>query len=392
MVIGMSALGILATFAFQVIVARQLSPAEFGLVAAFLALVNIAAIGAGALQNAIAVQVAKSPQVEAKRLRLPAPRRIQLDSTTYEAAILGGVGALIVVLSSDPLSQALNTSPDVILVAALTIPLSFFFSRDLGILQGLHRTNATVGWSTLASILRLFVTSIAVVALSTAWSAIIAIALTLIMVTIALSVDTKRIGHTTVHRPFDAKTSIVILATLLFAWLTNVDVIFIRAFTDPDSAGTYAVAATVVKASLIVPRTISLWLLPKLAGSSPTRSASGFNETLAISITGTLGLAAILLLWGQPLFTFVFGAQYSMSNNFLALVGVTFTPWVACQAILIRSNAHPRWLSILVLMLGAACQAAVFTALLPNMSAALIGSAVVGLIVSIALFAIARPR
>lgn len=382
----LSGVGILATFLFQVATARLLAPSEYGLVAAFLAIVNIAAIGAGALQNAVTVQVAK----QENSLRLAASSQYSkvfgrlfstFDATTIEAAVLGFSGAILLLLFYEPLSQELHTDPIILFAAAATIPISFFISRDLGILQGKERTVATVTWSTLSAVFRLLLAVLFLLAFQNAGAAILGVFIALVITVIALWIQVKQSNYKATHRPFNVASLSVIGITILFAWLTNIDIVFVRADLSAADAGNYAVAASIIKATLIVPGTISLFLLPKLAKqTSISPLGKPLLVTLIVSLSGILILTALLFLFGSYIFGIIFGHQYDFSNSFLATVSITFTPWLLSQALLIKLNARTIFIGVPMLFVIALAQAVLFSFTLPNLNAALWGNGAVGIV------------
>lgn len=382
----LSGIGILATFLFQVATARLLSPSEYGLVAAFLAIVNIAAIGAGALQNAVTVQVAKQESTPRLPLVRENSRVFRLifstfDATTVEAAALGFSGAILLLLFYKPLSQQLHTDPIILVAAAVTIPISFFISRDLGILQGKEKTLATVSWSTLSAVIRLLFVIALLLAFQSAGAAILGVFLALVVTVIALWAQVKRSSYKATHRPFNVASLSVIGITILFAWLTNIDIVFVRADLPGAEAGNYAVAASIIKATLIVPGTISLYLLPRLAKQHSNNTlGKPLLLTLLVSLTGILILTAVLFTFGSSIFELIFGHQYELSNPFLATVSFTFTPWLLSQALLIKLNARTLFIGVPLLFAISLVQATLFSVTLPNLDAALWGNGAVGMV------------
>jgi O-antigen/teichoic acid export membrane protein len=378
-----SMVGILATFVFQIVTARLLSPSDYGLVAAFLAIVNIAAIGAGALQNAVAVQVAKRDAVdpsEGNSLRRRSFLCNKFDATTVEAGGLGMIGALALAVFSVPLAAALHTSVIVVLLAAITVPLSFFTSRDFGILQGSHRPVATVGWTTMAAGIRLILVSVFLIALPSAGAAIFGVFLAVVVTIVGLRLTVRTEPYKSIHAPFNRSTLIVISSMILFAWLTNIDLVYVRALLPPSDAGTYAVAAGVVKATLIVPGTISLFLLPRLAKSSKSSKPFGREMGLSLVLAGSTiaALSVIFLLWGSKLLSLIFGSSYQFDNAFLGGLAIAFTPWIICQTLLIRLNAHATTVGVYAFLAAAAVQLVVFLSS-SNLAAMVVGNGIVGM-------------
>lgn len=390
----LSGTGILATFLFQIFTARLLSPSEYGLVASFLAIVNIAAIGAGALQNAVTVQVAKNrekPKVldNSNSFKMLGKLFKSFDATSIEAAGLGACGALLLLIFYKPISQQLQTEPIIIVAAALTIPMSFFISRDLGILQGFEKTVATVSWSTLSAVFRLILAILFVISFQNAGAAIVGIFLALLVTVLSLWAQVKKSNYKSIHKPFGVTTLTIIGSSILFAWLTNIDIVFVRAQTTQVVAGNYAVAAALIKATLIIPGTVSLFLLPKLA-KKPTSNTidRSLYVTMMISFFGISAFSCILFFFGSTIFSILFGNQYALTNEFLATVAFTFSPWLLAQALLIKLNAKAVRIGVPLLVVIAICQAIMFTATLPNLEVAIWSNGAIGLSCFAAIYAV----
>lgn len=381
----LSAIGIVTTFLFQIATARFLSPSEYGLVAAFLAIVNIAAIGAGALQNAVTVQVAKKEIASTRNSGNFNSARSKIifekfDATTVEAAGLGLGGALLLLILYKPLSEQLNTQPIVLVAAAATIPMSFFISRDLGILQGTEKTVATVTWSTLSAILRLVLVLVFVLTYQSAGAAILGVFLALSITVIALWVQVSRTNYTSIHRPFNLASLSVIFMSILFAWLTNIDIVFVRALIPATDSGNYAVVASLIKASLIIPGTVSLFLLPKLAKQSGNSLGKPLFATLIFSFAAIILFTGLMYFFGSFLFSLIFGSQYQLSNYFLATVSFTFLPWLLAQALLIKLNAQARFIGIPILVAVGIAQSLIFIQTLPNLELAIWSNGAIGVV------------
>jgi O-antigen/teichoic acid export membrane protein len=144
-------LGVLATVVFQIVAARSLVGREFALFATFLSIVNIAAIGSGALQNAVAVNMARSPSFDVDR----APLGPVKNSTLIEAIWLGGSGAVLVVGIFSNTQTGLKEIPAIVFLAAVTVPLSFIFAQQVGLIQGAGHPVSTISWSTTSTFIRL---------------------------------------------------------------------------------------------------------------------------------------------------------------------------------------------------------------------------------------------
>lgn len=376
-----SALGIFAAFLFQIMTARFLGPIDFSLFAAFLAIVNIGAIGSTALQNAVTVQTARFIAVGKS-----GERSSKLDPTLIEATVIGLAFSMAIAAFSGPLSDYLGAPTWTVLLAALSLILSFLLARHLGIIQGSGQALSTVWWSSGHAIVRLIIGSSVFLFAFGVGGFVAVVMVSMLVMTIWVSLFLRKIPYRPDHAPFDRATIAVLMSTIAFAWLTNVDVIFLRALANPLDSGNYAVVALLVKTGFIIPGTLSLYFLPKLTvkNSGP----SGLSIPIAITTLGILVLTTFLWLFGPLVVRTFFGASYVVTSEFLLLMCVSLAPWVLLQTILIRTNGLATIAAPIVLILSAAIQWPIFAFTLPNIEAMIISNGALGILVCLALWAI----
>lgn len=370
----LSGLGILLTFGFQIYSTRVLGPTEFAQFASFLSVVNIAAIGSGALQNSIAVNVAR----QSGSTGHPSPVK-KINGSLIEALVLGLGGGILVLCLVPLIPSAINGNWWLMGAAAFTIPLSFLLARENGLLQGSHRSVATVAWSTVNTGLRIALLAVALVFIADPLTALIlTVTVSIGLTTIGAWQNARRVLTPIDYAPFTSTTAIVLVSTIAFAWLTNVDVLMVGSISDATLAGNYALAATIVKISLIVPGTLSLLFLSRFAATNAT------NERLTewMSVGAVAVGAGVLALAGSAIISAVFGPQYDIDNGFLALVAVTFAPWVYVQALMIKTNALSIRAAAFGLVAAVAVQFVAYQLTLPNVTVAIIVNGVLGLIVA----------
>lgn len=371
--------GIVATFLFQILTARSLGPADYGLFAAFLAIVNIGAIGSGALQNSVTVQTA----YELQKTTTPGKKKI-LDPTLIEALAIGLVGLIVILAVSPVLSQSLNASLPVIVIAGVSFPLSFLLARNLGIIQGHGLAQQTVWWSTGAAGIRLILGVIAVVFAFGLAGFIGAVIASLVIISVWLALNLSNVSRRPQHAPFNRATIAVLLSTILFAWLTNVDVIFVRALVQPEESGNYAVLASLVKTGFIIPGTLSLYFLPRLVGKS--ESSSSLKLPMLITVAGILILTLVLWLVGPQLISLLFGAQYQVPSLLVLIMCFSAVPWVISQTLLMRTNALATLIAPVLLALSTAVQWPVMSLSLPNIENMLIFNGLIGVGLAVSLW------
>lgn len=380
-----SGLGILATAGFQVAMTRGLGPESFGLLASFLALINIAAIGSSALRNSVAVAMAASPP----QATATPPRR-RLDSSMIEALALGGLCTVAVVMTTPWLASALESNVLALLLAAATITPYFLFSRHLGLLQGTGDSRSVVWWTTGAQLAQL---ALALVALALGYDAIgilVVFLVTAILATAGSGRQARGLRVAPTTRPFSIDSSVVLLLTIAGAWLTNVDVILVRSGASELVAGSYAAATMLVKTVLILPATLSLYLLPRFVRSRGDHALTrlGVTLTMAITLAGGLLIFLVLVVAGPAIVTFLFGSAYRLAIDFLPALALMWLPWALVQALLVRITSLASKGGLVVLVVAAAGQWIGVSAMLPDITAMVTLNGSLGVVVLLTLFAI----
>lgn len=381
-----SVAGILAAFVFQIITARALGPSDFSLFAAFLAIINIGAIGSSALQNSVTVQTALT--LHSDLMEKGTKRRF--DSSLVESLALG-LGALFVLaIFSTPIGLALDASPAIVGLAAISFPLTFVLARNLGVLQGHELAQQTVWWSTAAGVIRVLF-GIAALVLASGFSGLVAAVIISLFVTLLLvGRYIRRLDGRPAHMPFDKATIAVLVSSITFAWLTNVDVVFVRALSNHVDAGLYAVSATLVKTGFIVPGTLSLYFLPKFVKEGS--DTGKLNFPIFVTTLGMLVLTAFLVLLGPFVIKLLFGPHYDVDSFFLLALCLSSAPWVFIQTLLIRANSQASIRAAIFLVLSAAIQWPVFILTLPNIELMLMANGILGVTLLAALILILHKR
>lgn len=372
--------GIIAAFLFQVITARALGPSDFSLFASFIAIVNIGAIGSGALQNSVTVQTAlelrgQKPELSLKR---------KLDPSLVEALSLGILGMLIVLVFSKQIAEMLDAPEMAIFLASSTFPMTFILARHLGIIQGHGKAQTTVWWSTGTGILRLMFAVVSYILLIPVAGYVASVIISILIATVGVSVYLRKIPTRPQHVAFDKATISVLLSTVFFAWMTNIDVIFVRSLVDHTEAGIYAVSATIVKTGFIIPGTLSLYFLPKLVGRFRQSSASiTLRIPMIITASGILILTVVLFFVGPYLVQFFFGSEYAVSGVFLLLLCLSNAPWIFVQALMIQTNADTSIKAMSVLFIALTAQWPMMFLLLPNIIYMLVANGIIGLLIAV---------
>ncbi|QIG38305.1 oligosaccharide flippase family protein [Microbacterium sp. 4R-513] len=369
-----SVLGVVASFVFQVASARYLAPVDFGLLSAFLVVVSTAAVGSSSLQNIVTVQTAAA---------LVAPARVRPSRRMpWEAIAVGVGGGAVVAVVSPWLATALDTSPSVILAAAVCIPLSFVFADALGLLQGSGDVSRAVWWSTISLVARIVLLFVAVL-IGAGLAGVIGsvVAATAVSVVGALW-SARRIARP-VEGAFTANGITILVLTVAFAWLTTSDVIFLRAGGADALVGTYASVTVLVKAGFLVPSTLSLYLLPRFVRNRGNRRLSriGVLATLALSLATSLAMTAFFALFGPWLIHVLYGESFASAADLLVPVSLAYLPWMAAQGMLIKMTSTASRGGAAILIVAVLAQWITFTAVVPDVYAMLAWFAGIGVVV-----------
>lgn len=365
-----SIVGAVAAFVFQIVTARLVGPDDFGLLAAFFSIVNVAAIGSSALQNSVAVQTAAGGQSSSVRSGVRVP---------VDALIVGLAGGILVVVISPLLAEALGSSLGIVVGAAISIPLSFLFAAYVGRIQGAGRATAAVGWSTASLVLRVLIAVPALLLGAGVGGAVGAVVAAAGLATVGAAVTARR-TPAPARSIFTADGTIIMLITIALAWLTSADVFFLRILAPASLAGEYASVAVLVKASFILPSTLSLYLLPRFARNRDSVELTRVGVFASIGLSAAAGLALLLAFWlvGGPVVDIVLSGGYAGAKPLLVPIAAAYVPWIILQGLLIQLVSDASRVAAVALVVAVGVQAAIFLGLLPDLGAALVAFGALG--------------
>lgn len=374
-----SGIGILATFGFQLLSARYLAPADFGLFAAFLVIVNVAAVGSAAIQNHVTVNTA----------------RLSRDAETHpsagrrgwpkDAVLLGTAAAIGVAAVSPLLAHNLDTTAPIVIAAACTIPLSLVFADSLGLLQGSGRVGAAVWWSTSSQVIRI-VLLLAAIGIGAGLAGVVgSVVAAVAATTVGALLHTRRI-----RRPrasvFSGTGLAIVALTVGFAWLTSADVLFVRATAHPQDAGAYAAATVLVKAGLLLPATLSFYLLPRFVRNSgdAALTRTGVLATLAISLGTSIAMIVVFIAAGGWIVGLLYDDEYARTSEFLVAASIAYAPWIAAQGLMVKMTASASRPAVAVVWMAVLAQGIAFPLILPDIFAMLWMMGAIGAIALVA--------
>lgn len=370
-----SVLGILASFVFQLLSARSVTPSEFGLLSAFFVIVNVAAVGSASLQSTVTVKTAEA-------LSAPVPVSRSSRRLPFEALVLGLAGGALVALASPWLADALDTNPPIILAAAVTIPLSFVFADAMGLLQGSGRISQAVWWSTFSQLGRVLFAIIVIIA-GLGLGGMVGTVLAALLIAVVGGLWSARRIPRPAQGVFSLDGLTIVALTIAFAWLTTSDVIFLRAGAPSDLAGIYASATVLVKAGLLLPSTLSLYLLPRFVKhrDNPNLARVGVLVTLGVSLATSLIMIVGFAVLGDWLISLIYKEDYSSAAELLVPAAVAYLPWIAAQGMMIKMTSFASRGAALLLLVAVAAQAIGFSVTVPDVYAMLTVFASIGFVV-----------
>jgi O-antigen/teichoic acid export membrane protein len=311
-------------YLYNVACIRYLGSSVYGDVAAMLALFALVSLPLASIQTLLAREVAQLSSVQAVGSLL---RR----STAIGAAVGLGFMALGVALIQ-PVRDLLNVESSAIVLAGISAIFFAVVATVLyGILQGAFRFNAlgvAYGVSGLARPV------LVVPALLLGFGAAGALAVNTLAGLIAVGIAAVALHDfwsvkTRKHAPHldRRQMAVLLVGSLAFASLTNVDVLLAAVFLPNDIAGVYAAAALVGKAVLFLPGAVVIVLLPKAA----TRVAEGITTkpillaSAAVTIAVTLAATVVLALVPESLLVWAFGGDFRESTALLGWFGLAMS-------------------------------------------------------------------
>jgi O-antigen/teichoic acid export membrane protein len=310
-----------AAYLYNVACIRYLGSAVYGDVAAMLALGALIALPLSSIQVVLAREVAQAPSAAGELLR-----RLTLRLSIAGAALVALGLALV-----GPIQHGLNIESRSTVVAGISAIFFAVVATGLyGVLQGSLRFNAlgaTYGVSGLARPL------LVVPALLLGFGAAGALAVNTLAGAVAVVIAAVALrdlwkGASAPAAPFDRlEVTVMIVGSLAFASLTNVDVLLAAYFLPDEAAGVYAAAALVGKAVLFLPAAVVTVLLPKAA----VRTAAGLSPdkilfaSAAVTLFVTLTATVLLALVPESLLVRAFGGDFRESTALLGWFGLAMT-------------------------------------------------------------------
>ena len=312
MILGIG-LGALATYSYQVLIARVLGPEDFGLLAALLALLGVVGIVASGL-SPIAAQ---SSFEENKSKRVWKFGQDQLFTTSLLATTaLAGFFSFLAVFFGQPLR--LGSVP--LVLVACYIPLAAIFAIGVGRMQASNHLMEMTWLSAGSGMIKLLsIVPISLFALG-ATSAIALINLVSFGAVIVAMYATRNVNPGSAIF-WDRKSINTLFLITLFWTLSNSDLVAVKVLATDKDAGLYAAASSLGRVSLILSTIYVQYRFHKLL-KAYRQAGNSFSANLtaqAVFPVASLGflLSACLFIFGDRLVSVVYGPGYLGSSTFL---------------------------------------------------------------------------
>lgn len=339
-----------ATYAFTIVAARRLGPAEYSAVASLMGLLLVVVVLSLGLQATGARKIAAAP---ARRAEIEAA----LMSATYRSAL--ALGALCLLLT--PLitwGLDLDGWQPAVLIGVSAVPLTIIGGQS-GVLQGEHR------WGPLGSIYLAFglgrfaIGGIAMLISPTALSAMIGVAVAAWLPALVGAWSLGHVGSRAAPRAGVDRGEQLLRevlgnshALLAFFALSNADVVIARVVFDDHVAGVYAGGLILTKAVLFLPQFVVVIVFPSMA------SAVGRREVYlkGLVVVSVIGAAATLgaLVLSDLAITFVGGPAYREIEPLVAWFALLGTMLAMIQVMVYELVARQQRASVWLLWAGLA--------------------------------------
>lgn len=320
-----TSLASLLNYAFNLAMGRMLGPDEYSVMSALLGMYVVVSVPVMVVNTVVAKRVSE-------RMAVGRPEEVGgIVWATWRSVVLyGGGTALLLLILSPWLARFLqvdNAGPVVAMISILLPTLVLFVAR--GCLQGAQWFGALAANTVLEGVLRLG-TGIALATLGLGASGgLLALTCSVTgMVALAVWVlrpflQTRRAAD---QESGQARYLVFTLAGYLaFTVLTNADVVFVRHFFSPQTAGEYAAVATLGKIVLFFPASVATVMFPTTARRSARQQET--VGTLGKSAVVTLALCAIpiagMFALAQPLLRLSYGNAYTGGAGLLGVYGAT---------------------------------------------------------------------
>ena len=316
-----------SNYLFQVVMSRQLGPAEYSLLGSVFALVTVLGVSLSALQTASAKAVATNPGEH------PAQRLDPLTKTTIR---YGLAASAVVALLSPLVASFLHSgiAPGIAL-ATFIVPAGLL-AIGQGRLQGREAFTALALLSIGLALGRIVASAVAV-ALHLGVTGVVIVTVLTSLVGGATALHLTR--HSAPSLPSAVRGDVVraSLALLIFWVMVSIDIPVARHYlSSADAAGQYAAASDVGKAVLWLPGALSVMMFPRVASRRQRNLMPHPPLVKAFGLAAALCIPAVLFLWiaGARVIPLFFGTSYAEGAKIEWQVGAACLPFALSNVLI----------------------------------------------------------
>ncbi|VVB78767.1 Polysaccharide biosynthesis protein [uncultured archaeon] len=319
-------IGNVINYIFHFSMARMLGPASYGIFAVLANLIYIFSVPTLSIQTLVSKHTTKY-KVKKEYGRIKGVFNYLIKETLVISLVI----YVIFLIASIYLSKSLNISFYLLALTGVFLFIAFISPIPIGILQGMKKFN-TWGWNYVISCLsKLLIAIILVLIGFRVYGAILGfiigtvISFFLVFPFIKEILYSKEIKEK-VHI-FSRDNLPTVLAILMIVLMYSVDVIFVKIFFDPETAGKYAIVSLLGKIILFGTSAVGNAMFP----ISSEKYESGGKSRGVIKKTylavGFMCICALLIFGFFPelIIKILFGARYLGAANILIYVATAFS-------------------------------------------------------------------
>lgn len=372
-----------SNYLFHVVISRMVGPAEYGGLAALLAVVLVLSVPFGVIQTAVADKTATLRSNGRER-----DVRDLAQSVLKTAMPFAWAAGVVVALLSPLLSLFLDVDIVSALLLAPFVVASVPISVAQGVLQGEHRFQALAALQVTAALLRLALGIALVWAGLGVIGAVLATALGTSL-TVPLAFRVLHVGRRAWR---SARATLMalrgdlapaLLGLTCFWLLAEADIALARHFLGGDESGYYSSAGLLARALLFLPAAVGVVAFPRFVAARAEDSER--MRWLQASTVGVgilaLGGFAFLLVLREPLIVLAFGERFAAAADLLPILAVAMG-WMAVVNVLVYFHIAMASRAYLICLGGVVAEAAAIAAFHETAEQVAVATAIVAAVVA----------
>lgn len=346
-------------YAFQVVMGRWLSPADYGVLSALLALLMVLGVPLGTVGMVVTRRFAEYRVNDDRRALTALYWRIH-----WQVAVAGVLGTVLLFACIPWLRVYLHvSSPWPVVWFAVLMLCSLFAPLSHALLQGMQDFrrlgSAVMQWGAGKLLFPLVLVGAGLglngALLGLIFNGLLSWVVAFAMVRRYMMPDTSK----NAALPLSLRANLpILLANICFAVMTQLDMVLVNYYFPGDLAGNYAAAAVLGKVVLFLPGGIVAALFPMVAENEARghSSISLFMGSVGMTVL-TSGLAALFFfLFADPVIELFFGNKYSEASQVLRYFGFAMLPMALVMVAEYFLIAKGRVLFAYLFLVAAPCQ------------------------------------